>query len=428
VKDVDEQTTVREDDQPSSVPEARLGLTLVGLEEGAGEARAALSRERPLLVGRQAGSEGLSVRDVKMSRAHFKIAWDGRSRAFRIEDQQTRNGTYLKGAPLESGCVRPGDVIRAGDSLFVCHVLADDGEAERQAQAARSGVPILIMGETGTGKERLARGLHEQSGRSPLVPVNCGAIPRDLVASELFGHVRGAFSGATAARAGLFVAADGGTLFLDEVCELPLELQPALLRALDDGRIRGVGSEQETAVDVRVIAATNADAEGQVRVGKFRPDLYARLAGLVLTLRSLRERREEILEIAGVIAREEGVTSTFGADALEALLLWDWPYNVRELKSLMRALRAFLGDSERVSLEHVRSVRAELVARVAERRAGAAGPSSVPAPGRAELAELLERYGGNVSAVAEHTGRSRAAVYRWMRRVGLSTTERPDKT
>ena len=157
-----------------------------------------------LLVGRQSGEGRLCSQDVKLSRTHFQIVFDARSRTYCIEDLGSRNGTYLTGRRLRGAPLGPSDVIRAGDSLFVCEPLAQsaDGadEQDRMARAARSMVPILITGETGTGKDRLARRLHELSARDPFIPLNCGAIPRDLAAAELFGHTRGAFSGATPMR------------------------------------------------------------------------------------------------------------------------------------------------------------------------------------------------------------------------------------
>ena len=421
---IDEQTTADGGVVSAAVARPDLVLSAVNLDEGA-PARVVLSLDTPVLVGRSPGIARFAVQDVKLSRDHFRIAWDARSRGYRIEDHGSRNGTFLDGRRVKRAVLCPGATIRAGDSLFVVHRI-DDKPAANETHAARSGVPVLITGETGTGKDRVARRLHALSGRGPFVPINCGALPRELLASELFGHVRGAFSGANAARAGLFAAANGGTLFLDELCELPLELQPALLRVLEDGRIRAVGAEHETSVDVRVLAATNGDPERAVSEGRFRSDLYARVAGVVLHLEPLRGLRRRIAEIASAIAGEQGATWRFSADALEALLLWDWPYNVRELKSLIRAQKGLVGPSGRIELEHVRAVRPEIAARLAERRATSEEHSATPVPRSeaAELAELLARHGGNVSAVAQHTGRSRASVYRWLRRLGLTAPAR----
>jgi DNA-binding NtrC family response regulator len=419
MRNVDDQTTMPDDPAEARALETPLALSVVSFEEPAPTGTLRLSRAVPTSVGRQPGSTQLTVVDLKMSRVHFRISWDGRSRAFRIEDQQTRNGTYLNGRRVHNESLRQGDVVRAGDSLFVCHSIDDGAERTRQQQAAASGVPVFLTGETGTGKERLARRIHEESGRKKFVAVNCGAIPSDLIASELFGHVRGAFSGATAPRPGLFVTASGGTLFLDEVCELPIDVQPALLRALDDFRIRAVGAEQEVPVDVRVIAATNANPEEAIQAGSFRADLYARLAGYVLSLPPLRRVRERILPVAGAIAREETAPAVWTTDALEALLLWDWPYNIRELKSLVLAQRGAGRQDGWVTLSQLERARPDLAARLSERRSGAAELVPSPGPARAELTELLDLFQGNVSAIAQHTGRSRASVYRWMRQVGL---------
>jgi transcriptional regulator with GAF, ATPase, and Fis domain len=317
--------------------------------------------------------------------------------------------------------------------VFVCHLDDDgDGDGAREERAARSTVPLLILGETGTGKDHLARRLHEVSGRSPWVPVNCGALPRDLIASELFGHVRGAFSGATAARVGLFASAHGGTLFLDEVCELPLELQPALLRALEGGNVRAVGAEREVAVDVRIIAATNRDPTAAVRDGHFRADLHARLSGLVLQLEPLRCRRHHFSDLVASILRETDTRLVCHADALEALLLWDFPYNVRELKTLVLALQD-VGEQGPISLEELEKLRPELAVNVQRRRA-ANGQSAVasllgdvsPKPsGRGAmrdatdmegLVKALRRHDGHLARAAEECAISRQRAQRLLQR------------
>ncbi|HSN30273.1 MAG TPA: sigma-54 dependent transcriptional regulator, partial [Kofleriaceae bacterium] len=196
-----------------------------------------------------------------------------------------------------------------------------------------------VLGETGTGKEVVARVLHANSARAdrPFVAVNVAALPAELLESELFGHGKGAFTGATSARRGLFEAASGGTLFLDEVGELPLPLQAKLLRALQDGEIRRVGENEAFAVDARIVCATHRDLAERVRNGAFRQDLFYRLKVLSVTVPALRERREDILPIAcHLLAEERGDLRGFTERAKARLLAYAWPGNVRELQNAVK--------------------------------------------------------------------------------------------
>ncbi len=212
-------------------------------------------------------------------------------------------------------------------------------------KAASSDATVLILGESGTGKELVARAIHYRSGRSraPFVPINCGAIPDTLLESELFGHVRGAFTGAGAARAGFFQTADRGTVFLDEVGELSLAGQVRLLRVLQDGEVCMVGSDRPRTVDVRVVAATNKDLGRLVEQHRFREDLYYRLNVVVLEVPPLRERGEDVLLLAAHFAHrfagEQGrVAPRFSDRVVERFLEYDWPGNVRELENLVQRL------------------------------------------------------------------------------------------
>jgi DNA-binding NtrC family response regulator len=231
----------------------------------------------------------------------------------------------------------------------------------RLPRIAASPEGVLVTGESGTGKELVARRLHATSSRSqqPFVVVHCGAIPRNLVESELFGHVKGAFSGADQKRLGLFEAANGGTLFLDEVGELPLEVQPALLRAVQFGEIRPVGSDNVRHVDVRLIAATHRDLRAMCRDGGFREDLYYRLAVLELHVPPLRERREDIAPLAMACLEREAARSgrrlQFEAKALARLATHDWPGNVRELENAIVRL-SVLADGPMVTVAEVEAI------------------------------------------------------------------------
>jgi two-component system response regulator HydG len=209
---------------------------------------------------------------------------------------------------------------------------------QRMVRVATSNAPVVLLGETGTGKEVLSRALHAAGPRAarPFVALNCGALPAELMESELFGHVRGAFSGAVADKPGLLEAADGGTLLLDEIAELPLALQVKLLRVLQDGQVRRVGANAAVHVDVRVVAATHRPLPDLVERGAFREDLYFRLRVFQVVLPPLRERPEDVLPIARSVLAALGGPSRLAPDAERALLSHRWPGNVRELVNAVR--------------------------------------------------------------------------------------------
>ncbi|QSQ25434.1 sigma-54-dependent Fis family transcriptional regulator [Pyxidicoccus parkwayensis] len=228
-------------------------------------------------------------------------------------------------------------------------------------RVAHSGAAVLLRGESGSGKELVARALHFEGPRAagPFVAVNCTALPHDLLESELFGHVKGAFTGATSARRGLFVEADRGTLFLDEIGDMPMELQARLLRVLEDGEVRAVGADASRTVDVRIIAATHQDLEARVREGRFRADLFYRLNVVTLRLPPLRERREDIpllVEHFVTRARARNPRSrvqTLAPEVVSALAAMPWPGNVRELENLVERL-VVLAPGETVGMEDLR--------------------------------------------------------------------------
>jgi DNA-binding NtrC family response regulator len=252
------------------------------------------------------------------------------------------SGVASRSASL-SGASAPAFAAILGDDPLLRAVLA------RAALVARTSVPVLVTGESGTGKELLARALHElgPTPAGPFVAVNCGALPRELAESELFGHERGAFTGAGTRRAGLFEEASGGTLVLDEIGELPLDLQPKLLRALETGRVRRVGGTGELAVRVRVVAMTLRDLAGESARRTFREDLFYRLAGFHLALPALRARRDDIPLLAATFLREmesEVGPRRFEASAVEALRRAAWPGNVRELRNVVRRAAILSGE------------------------------------------------------------------------------------
>jgi transcriptional regulator with GAF, ATPase, and Fis domain len=214
-------------------------------------------------------------------------------------------------------------------------------------RVAASDVSCLVHGETGTGKELVARALHEHSKRraKPFLAENCAAVPANLLESELFGHKRGAFTGSVADRDGHFVAANGGTVFLDEIGDMPLAMQAKLLRVLQDGEVRPVGSNKSLKVDVRIVAATNKDLVALCKKGEFREDLYFRLNVVTITLPPLRERTGDVRHLARFfaarVAEEQGKPVAFSESAIQALERWRWPGNVRELENVIRRAGVF---------------------------------------------------------------------------------------
>ena len=382
--------------------------------------------EAPLVIGREPGRLGATIDDTAASRRHAAIQCSA-SDLVRISDLESKNGTFAGGVQVVGETrITDGAVIRVGHTLFVFSDVElpngppptmKDGsslhlaQAERKADlAARSDVPVLITGPTGAGKDVLARRIHERSGRAgELVAVNCATFSRELVASELFGHKRGAFSGAESDRDGLFVRARGGTLFLDEVADLPLEQQPALLRAIETGRVRPVGSDREVEVDARIIAATHLDIDAMVEDGVFRADLLGRLEGVRLTLPGLVHRREEILPIFAERVGDIPLTLA----AAEALLLHDWPRNFRELVNAANHVKLFAAEADEIDVAALpNSIRATARPRSASQAAGST-------PDQARLEALLTEHGGNVAQVARAIGEHRNQVYRWLSGYGL---------
>jgi DNA-binding NtrC family response regulator len=295
---------------------------------------------------------------------------------------------------------------RRGDMVFASAAMANVvADAER---AAKTDLPVLILGETGTGKELIARRVHALGERhhAPFVPVNCGGLADSLVESELFGHAKGAFTGAFAARKGLFRAANNGTLFLDEVGELRRESQAKLLRALEDGEVRAVGESRTEHVDLRVVAASNRNLEQMLASGEFRADLFHRLAGRVVTIPPLRERPDDIGVLARHFLDEMGSTKQLLPQTLHALLRHAWPGNVRELRNAVRSAEAASRGSEIRARDlpmHPHPVASEC-------------DLSLLAYEEAALRRALESSGGNVSRAATTLGISRATFYRKMHR------------
>jgi hypothetical protein len=407
---------------------------------GRGDDRAARREGRRL---------ALSLPSRWMSSAHARIRRvEGR---LCLEDLDSRNGTLVNGTPAVHLALADGDVIEMGHVLILLReaMHAPPGtpgdvdtrvapfpgpglrtlipglgdEFDALSRIASSPVPVLLRGETGTGKELVARAVHSSSRRAgAFVPVNCGAIPQSLVEGQLFGHVKGAFSGAVRDEPGFVRAADRGTLFLDEIGDLPTTSQAALLRVLQEGEVVPVGSARSVRVDIRVVAATNQPLEALVARGAFRADLLARLDGFTCTLPPLRERREDIGLIVADLLHDLSPAEDPGlalAPEVGRALFWHaWPFNVRELRQCLARVSALARGERPVGV-------GDLPASVA-----AALPPGLPSaespdedteepPLQAQLEALLAEHRGNVAEVARAMGKARMQVHRWMKRLAI---------
>lgn len=394
-----------------------------------------------IVIGREPPPGNVRLALSSVSRVHARIA--GAGSRWTIADVGSRNGTHVNGLPIKERELDEGDVVRIGDTLFeyvganassyaayrpdgtmvppaarlapelagdVVGGFVMDRLAADLSVVARTPLPILLLGETGTGKEVFARAAHRASGRAgAFVALNCAAIPPALIEGELFGHRRGAFTGAERDRAGHIASADGGTLFLDEIGDMPLEAQAKLLRTLETREVVPLGASAPQKVDLRLLSATHRDLAQRVAEGTFRADLFARIAGHCLELPPLREHKEDIYALSRRYL-EDGPPPTFGFYA--ALMLYDWPFNVRELVTTMKRARALAGARSPGIDELPDAIRA-----VVERAAEA--PARDDPPTREELLELLAKHDGNLAAVARAVRRDRALVHRWLKRFGI---------
>lgn len=297
-------------------------------------------------------------------------------------------------------------------------------------KAAKSTVTVLLLGESGTGKELAARTIHRRSTRKErsFVAVNCGALPEALVESELFGHVKGSFTGAHTDKPGLFEEASGGTLFLDEIATLPLQLQVKLNRALEEREGRRVGATQSYPIDIRLIAAANVDLRAEVAAGRFRDDLFFRINVLPITLPPLRERREDIALLAAHFAHElGGAGREFAPEALRSLLAYSWPGNVRELRNAVeRSLVVAEGSKidisdlpSEIASEAADRMPADHLAQMTYAQACDLGRDRTA---RLYLVAIMRRFKGNVTQAAEHAGIERESLHRLLRRFDIDST------
>jgi transcriptional regulator with AAA-type ATPase domain len=432
-------------------PEPVLVLALECGRPRAGSVRYRLADLTVVHLGRgsdrraeKAGTElNVRVPDKWMSSKHAKIEPSfGR---WVLVDTESKNGTIVDGHTTKRAVLTDGSLIELGHTLFIFFerlpIEADapalleltpaDGppgivtlmpawqsELARIRQIASSEIPMLIEGESGSGKEVIARAIHVLSERrGEFVPVNCGALPENLVESELFGYKKGAFSGAQSDHPGLVRSADGGTLFLDEIGDLPGSSQAALLRVLQEREVMPVGGTRPVAIDLRVVAATHRDLDDMVADQTFRHDLFARLAGFRIAVPPLAERRSDLGILIGVLYSRMFPPEHpgFDIDAARLLLRYPWPLNVRELEQALATAHVLAG-TELVRAEHLPdTVRSG-------RPPGAPRPvvlSETDQKVRDQVVAALREHQGNVSAVARALDKDRKQIQRWIKRFAL---------
>ncbi len=398
--------------------------------------------QRPTIIGRGAPLfEGAALTDPELSRRHLEVKVEAAT--IRVRDLGSKNGSRVGGAGLTGDwvTVHEGEVLRIGDTLLAAALrpaerpeerpepsLIGDSDPMRELRSrihayAPSSAPVLVIGESGTGKELVAAALAALGRRGkPFVATNLTTAPGDMVGATLFGHTRGAFTGADRSRKGHFLTADGGTLFLDEVGELEPRVQAQLLRVIEEGRVTPIGATAPTPVDVRLVAATHRDLAGAAASGRFRPDLYGRLAQLRLEVPPLRHRIEDVPALAHHFLcagsdREENLS----VYALERLMMHPWPLNVRELKGIVAQA---LADRPRRLRRRPLELSPAALARLEEHARLFVG--SVRESGALDadtIRSVLERTAGNMSRAAILLGKDRGQLYRICKRVGVDARE-----
>ncbi len=340
-------------------------------------------------IGKKEGCD-LILSDKTVSRNHIEIEYT--SDSFLLKDMNSTNGTYLNGNKVKEAYLAPGDLIKLGNTSIEFQVFSETAKIEPSSSEAFGGLvaksrkmrqifgilekiaptfaTVVIEGETGTGKDLVARAIHQFSTRKnkPFIIFDCSSVAPNLIESELFGHEKGSFTGAIKSRRGAFEEASGGTIFLDEIGELPLDLQPKLLRALEQREVRRVGANLQTSIDVRVVCATNRDLKKEVAEGRFREDLYYRLSVVKINVPPLRDRPEDIPVIIAKILSEAKFNRTVDGglrvtrvedDALKVLQRYQWPGNVRELANIIERAVSF-ADGNSIAKPHLDYVFSEM--------------------------------------------------------------------
>ncbi|HYV48852.1 MAG TPA: sigma 54-interacting transcriptional regulator [Myxococcaceae bacterium] len=426
----DEPTQGTQPDRVAGLPLRTLFLEVI---EGPDAGATLRSTSEPVTVGTAEGND-LRLTDASVSRYHLELSRRG-DRVLAVDPGST-NGTEVNGVLVERAQLAAGAVLglgrtrlRVSDGATVSLELHGEDALgglrgrtpvmrrlmAQVAKAARSDASALLIGESGTGKELIARAIHDQSARAgkPFVTVDCGTLSPGLVASELFGHERGAFTGADRRHAGAFERAHGGTLFLDEVGELPPALQPALLGALDRRRFRRVGGTEEIEVELRVISATNRDLRAEVNSGAFRLDLYYRLAVVRLDVPPLRDRSDDVPVLVEHFLREAGhdgpIDRLISPRVMEGLQKHHWPGNVRELRNLVEAVLA-MGEAPKLEAPPAKEAPAPVPVpeSLLELKYKDARKQVLDAFERRYLEALLSRAKGNVSQAARVSAMDRS--------------------
>ncbi|MGK0359612.1 MAG: transcriptional regulator with GAF, ATPase, and Fis domain [Bradymonadia bacterium] len=419
---------------------------------------------KPIVRIGNSEANDLVLKDNTVSRHHCEIRRIADE--YLLVDHSSTNGTYVSNLRIREAFLYPNVEVLIGNSLVRFQPMVESlkvypmargsygdmiGSAPRMREIygiidkiAPSELSVVVEGETGTGKELVARALHDSSRRAqrPLVIFDCSAFPENLLESELFGHEKGAFSGAIRTHRGVFERAEGGTVFFDELGEMGLTLQPKFLRALESGEIRRVGGERTIKVDVRVVAATNRNLAQLVEEGKFRRDLFYRLAKVRLTLPPLRDRLEDLNTLCThfldelIQRRSDGgmVARRFSPEAVDMMMSYDWPGNVRELRNVVERAATFAEDEVIQPADLPGDMQARL-GRPAHRPAQA--PAMDPGTGLKEakeqivavferdyLIKLLETHEMNISRVAREAGIDRRHVYRLMKKYNITLPDR----
>jgi transcriptional regulator with GAF, ATPase, and Fis domain len=417
---------------------------------------------KPRVTGGRSIINDLVLADKAVSGTHFEVFAD--DNGYHLRDLESTNGLYVGELRIKDVYLKPGTQFRVGhtdlrfqrtDEIVEIPLSRRDsfdeviGSSVRMREifatlekVAPSELTVLVTGETGTGKEMIARGIHQASPRKnkPFVVLDCGAIPKDLIESTLFGHEKGSFTGAVGQHHGCFEQAHGGTIFLDEIGELDINLQPKLLRVLENRELKRVGGDRLIKIDVRVVAATNRDLRAMVNQSTFREDLYFRLSVIHVEMPPLRDRRDDVAALGQVflneIGKRRGLTMSFSQDAVQMLGSHSWPGNVRELKNVVERAASLCEGPVVRRADLMLTRESSQSARDGNAQAaggGSAAPQIVPGLDFKEakqrvvdsfevayLKALLERHDGNITRSAQEAGLTRYHLRELLKRHGLT--------
>ncbi len=420
--------TERQDIEPNSAP---VGCHLRVLHGNAEDLAKHFELPRGTALVGTSSSCDLHLADKRVSRRHLEVRVV--PHGFEVRDLGSSNGTFVLGNRVVEAVLPYGAQVQLGNTTLELLPLTSDLAAESYGaligasesmrhlygllrRIESSDVTVLILAETGTGKELVARAIHAQGMRKskPFVVFDCASVPRELVESELFGHTKGAFTGAHADRAGVFEDADGGTLFLDEIGELSPDTQTRLLRVLERGEVKRVGSNDYRPVNVRVVAATHRDLLDSIQRGSFRADLYYRLAIVPITIPPLRERADDIPALARHFAAAFGAPNSLSESALRGLMSTSWPGNVRELRNAVHRL-VVLGDTSTEIASPLKKTEPAEGLSYKE-----AKEKLVDAFEVGYVRDLMQKHDGNVSAAAREAGLSRRHMHELLKKHGLA--------